>query len=255
MYRGVVHGAGRVVAVGTYGHVSIFAASADGRGWNQTRKKSGSRVDTRGVGFGAGTFVAVGGDPVAAGSSKPVVLLSKDGVDWSDFTPISGRSILRRLAWGNDRFVAVGDRGRRSTSADGRTWQDAPDVRAIDTLVDVAFGDGVFAGVGLHSLRMTSRDGLTWSERQVGEEGEHLNAIVWAGDRFVAVGIGATYVSPDGAAWKRYPNTNAPLVMAWGDGVFVGANWKGRLLRSTDAVAWEPTFKCEHHVEALAYGG
>jgi hypothetical protein len=120
--------------------------------------------------------------------------------------------------------------------------------------VDVAFGGGVFVGVGLHGLRMSTRDGLKWSPRQVGEEGEHLNSVVWTGKRFVAVGAGATYESADGEAWTRKPNKNAPLTVAYGGGVFVGANWKGRLLRSTDAVEWVQVFKSERHVEAIAFG-
>ena len=140
-------------------------------------------------------------------------------------------------------------------SPDGREWKDAPDVKAIDTLVDVAFGKGVFVGVGLHGLRMTSEDGLRWTDRQLGEEGEHLNSVVWAADRFVAVGLGATFTSTDGRAWKRQPNRDAPLTMTFGGGVFVGSAWKGRLLRSTNAVVRREVHKCEHHIEALAFGG
>ena len=35
---------------------------------------------------------------------------------------------------------------------------------------------------------------------------------------------------------------------------FVGANWKGRLLASDGGVTWREVRKCEHHVEAVAYG-
>jgi hypothetical protein len=127
-------------------------------------------------------------------------------------------------------------------------------VKAIDTLVDVAFGGGVFVGVGLHGLRMSTVDGLKWEHRQVGEEGEHLNSVVRAGGRFVAVGAGATYESADGRAWDRRPNRDAPLAVAYGSGVFVGARWKGRISRSTDAVEWAQVFQSDRHVEAIAFG-
>jgi hypothetical protein len=39
-----------------------------------------------------------------------------------------------------------------------------------------------------------------------------------------------------------------------GHGVFVGTMWKGRLLRSRDAVGWTTVHKSEHHVEAVAFG-
>lgn len=261
LYRAVCFGNGRYVAVGTYGGQNIFASSADGATWETSQRDGKYKDYVRGLGFGNGTFLAIGGDPGSVGSSSPFVVMSADGVKWSDITPIKGKNILRRIAWGNGRFVGVGDRGRRAASLDGRDWIDAPDVKAIDTLVDIAFGaadpksgKGLFAGVGLNGLRMCSEDGLKWSNRQLGEEGEHLNSIVWAGDRFVAVGMGATFFSPDGVNWTRKDNKDAPLTMTWGKGIFVGANWRGRILRSTDAVDWKQVYKSEFNFEALAYG-
>ena len=123
------------------------------------------------------------------------------------------------MAFGNGLFVGVGDRGRRACSPDGLDWDDVPDVKPIDTLVDVAFGNGVFVGVGLHGLRMVDRaTALTWSEPVRGAEGEHLNSVVWADDRFVAVGPGATYISPDGLTWERRPNADAPVTFCYGRG-------------------------------------
>jgi hypothetical protein len=262
IYRAAAFGNGRYVAVGTFGGKNVFASAPDAAAWKTGEKDGQYKYFVRGLGFGTPggkpTFVAVGGEPVTVGESSPIGLLSDDGVAWSDYVKIGGRNILRRLAWGNDRFVAVGDRGRRATSKDGREWADVPKVKAIDTLVDVAFGNGLFVGVGLHGLRMTSQDGLAWSEPARGEEGEHLNAIVFTGDRFVAVGAGATYLSADGRAWTREPNTDAPTTAAHGkiDGkdVFVGAAWKSRLLISPDAVKWTQVQKGEHNYEALAFG-
>lgn len=254
VYRAAAFGNGRFAAVGSYGGNNIFAATRDGLSW-ETKQKDARYVQyLRGVGFGKGEFLGIGGDPGSVGSSRPFVSHSADGLTWSDFDDIPGKHILRRLAFGNGTFVGVGDRGRRSVSPDGKEWKDVPDVKALDALVDVAFGNGLFVGVGLHGLRMTSNDGLKWSARISGEEGEHLNSVVWAGDRFVAVGAGATYLSPDGVQWKRAPNADAPLTVAFGKGRFVGASWKGRLLASPDGVKWEQVHKCEHHVEALAFG-
>ncbi|HTU23510.1 MAG TPA: hypothetical protein VMG10_36070 [Gemmataceae bacterium] len=253
VYRAVRFGNERFVAVGTYGGSNIFAASTDGAKW-KTALRDGKYVKyVRGLGFGDSRFVGVGGDPGSVGNAQPFVVTSKDGLQWTDYTSISGKKILRRLAFGDGRFVGVGDLGRRAASRDGLKWEDAPGVRAIDTLIDVAFGKGVFVGVGLHGLRMTSSDGLKWTHRQLGEEGEHLNAVVWTGERFVAVGAGATYLSDDGSSWRREANQDAPQAVGYGGGVFVGATWKGRLLRSTDAIRWEQVYRGEHHVEAFAW--
>lgn len=253
-YRAVSFGNGRFVGVGSFGGANIIASTSDGMTWPTSSRDARYVSYLRGLGFGKGMFLGLGGDPGAVGASSPFIMTSEDGQKWSDLTPISGKNMLRRVCFGNDRFVAVGDRGRRAASPDGKEWTDAPNVKAIDTLIDVTFGNGVFVGVGLHGLRMSSEDGVKWSERVVGEEGEHINSVIWTGERFAAVGQGATYLSPDGMKWERIPNTNAPLIAVYGQNQYIGCNWRGRILHSADAVAWNDVFQAEHHIEAITFG-
>ncbi len=255
IYRTVCFGNGLCVAAGSYGGSNLFAVTHDGVTWKSLEKDAGYSRYIRGLLFAQGQFFGLGGDPGSVGISRPFETHSTDGTIWSDNHEFEGKHLLRRAAFGNGKFVGVGDRGRRALSADGHAWKDLPDVKAIDTLVDVAFGNGVFVGVGLNGLRQRTQDGLTWTDRQLGEEGEHLNSILWTGDKFVAIGAGATYTSPEGRTWKRLPNHNSPLTAAYGNGVYVGSRWKGRLLTSTDAVDWKEVKKCDFHIEALGYGG
>lgn len=275
IYRAVAFGNGRFVAVGSYGGSNIFASTADGEMWATSTQDARYVNYLRGVGFGKDEFLGLGGDPGAVGDSRPFVMTTADGKSWSEVTPVvvtqsllpnsaapspdakplpSSKNMLRRFAYGSELFVAVGDRGRRSVSKNAKDWTDVPNVKAADTLIDVAFGNGVFVGVGLHGLRTSTRDGVTWTDKLLGEEGEHINTVVWTGNRFVAVGQGATYISSDGLKWERVPNTNAPLITVFGQGVFLGSNWRGRILRSADAINWEDVFQTEHHVEAIAFG-
>lgn len=254
VYRACAFGNGLAVATGTYGGANIFCVTRDGKSWESATRDGKYKRFVRGLGFGNGNFIALGGDPGTVGEPEPFVLSSRNGKEWGDYRDIGGKTILRRFAFGNGKFVAVGDRGRRAVSAEGIVWKDTPNVRAADTLVDVSFGGGLFVGVGLHGLRMVSIDGLKWTDRQTGEEGEHLNAVVWAGDRFVAVGQGATYVSPDGKSWRRLPNKDAPTSVAYGACKFVGATWKGRLLVSEGGVTWREVHRCDHQIEAVAFG-
>ena len=254
VYRAVAYGNGRFAAVGTFGGANLLASSVDGAAWKNAQKDGQYKNFLRGLAFGGGTFVGIGGDPGAVGDSSPFVSLSTDAEQWSDYLRVSGRHILRRIAFGEGFWVGVGDRGRRALSKDAKEWVDVPKTKAVDTLVDVAFGAGRFVGVGLHGLRMSTVDGLEWTPRIEGEEGEHLNSIVWAKDRFVAVGAGATYVSPDGLAWTRKENRDAPHTVAFGDGLFVGLQWKGRILVSPDGVTWEEVHKAEQHLESVAFG-
>jgi len=254
VYRAVAFGSGVHVAVGNFGGSNLYGATRDGASWQLSSKDGQYRYFLRALVFGDGGFLGIGGDPGAVGSSSPFVVRSADGLAWTDYLPIAGKNILRRVAWGGGRFVGVGDRGRRSVSADGKEWKDAAATKAVDTLVDVAFGAGRFVGVGLHGLRSATEDGLAWPHRFAGEEGEHLNSVIWTGERFVAVGQGATYFSPDGLEWTRKENKDAPLIAAYGTGVFVGTTWKGRILLSKDAIEWKDVYKAEHHLEAVAFG-
>ncbi len=268
VYRAAAAGNGRLVAVGSFGGENLLASSTDGVTWAVAKRSGEYKRYVRALGFGTvdgkGLFVAPGGDPVTVGVSNPFVITSPDGGEWGPYTPIKGRNIIRRIAFGAGRFVGVGDRGRRAASVDGVHWDDAPDVKAIDTLVDIAYGPiiggrekGLFVGVGLNSLRMVSEDGLHWSERQVGEEGEHLNSIVWAGDCFVGIGPQVSYASSDGVKWTRLESKDGPLTATWGKvagkGVFVGTQWRGRLLRSEDGATWTQVYKSENHFEAVAF--
>ncbi len=254
IYRTVAFGNGRCVAAGSYGGSNLYASTPDGMTWKSLEKDAGYSRYIRGLLFAQGSFFGLGGDGGSVGASRPFETHSPDGVVWTEPHEFEGKYLIRRAAFGSGKYVGVGDRGRRAVSTNGQEWKDFPDVKAIDTLVDVAFGNGVFVGVGLNGLRQRTADGLTWTDRQLGEEGEHLNSVLWTGDRFVAIGAGITFISPDGRKWTRLPNHNAPLTATFGNGVYVGAQWKGRLLFSTDAVEWKEVKKCDYHVEALGFG-
>lgn len=252
-YRAVSVGNGHIVAVGSYGGGNIFATSTDGQKWKTQFVDAKYVKYARGLGFGDGQFVALGGDPGSVGASKPFVLTSKTGEQWTEPLDIPGKNMLRRFAFGNQLYVAVGDRGRRAVSKDAKEWQEAPEVKAIDTLVDVTYGNGVFVGVGLHGLRMATTDGLKWTDRQLGEEGEHLNSIVFAKGQFVAVGAGGTYSSKDGKTWQRQANMNAPQIITYGNDIYLGVSWKGRVFVSKDAISWDETHKSDKHIEAICF--
>lgn len=199
---------------------------------------------------------------VNADGQIPGVLHSKDGKDWAERSPIldDAKVIrrdahMRRIAFGNGLAVIAGDYGARLARKEGAAMFDAVlQASAQDTLIDLAFGNGRFVGGGLHGLRMRSTDGLQWTDRTVGEEGEHINTMIFDGEQFVGIGQGATYTSPDGKTWQRMPNENAPTVATFGYGVYVGSLWPGKLLRSTDGIHWKPVFELPHHILGLGHG-
>jgi hypothetical protein len=254
-YRCGAFGNGRWVAVGSYGGDNICASTTDGSKWETSKKSAGYVRYFRGLGFDGKQFIGIGGDPGSVGVSKPFYCTSVDGLTWTEIAEIGGKHIIRRLAFGKGLVVGVGDRGRRVVTTDYTSWKDAPEAKAIETLVDVAFGNGKFVGVGLHGLRMSSEDGLVWAAKQTGDEGEHLNSVVWTGKQFAAIGAGATYFSADGVTWEKKTNKDAPANCCYGQGRFAGTAWKGRILISDDALTWREVHKNEKHLEAICWGG
>jgi len=245
-------GGGKCVVGGRFGGENAFAASTDGTAWQVAKHNAMYANYISCLVYYKNRFIASGAN---------FVIPSDDGVTWTKEHKIAEYKVsyglggvLRRFAIGNDLLVGVGDFARCSVSKDGLEWKNAPNPKAVNTLIDVAYGNGFFVGGGMHGLRMRSADGLAWTDRVVGEEGEHINSIVWDGNRFVGIGQGATYFSPDGAKWDRVPNVNAPTTAAFGAGTYVGSLWPGKIMRSTDAITWTEATTFPDHVLSLAYG-
>ncbi|MES2569590.1 MAG: hypothetical protein V4710_05995, partial [Verrucomicrobiota bacterium] len=87
-YRAVAFGAGRFVAVGSYGGDNIHAHTADGLTWESGKKAAGYSKYIRGLGFDGEQFIGIGGDPGSVGDAKPFIVTSPDGSNWSDYVSI-----------------------------------------------------------------------------------------------------------------------------------------------------------------------
>jgi hypothetical protein len=250
---------GRCLAVGPYGGDRVAFVTTDGQKWDSMKLEGQPYATRLEMLYVAGQRFHV---VLHQDGAAYEAIASADGKTWlprqsilSDWKVLRHDAHLRRFAQGNDRLILLGDYGARLVQKTGAAQFEAvPKAQAKDTLIDLAFGNGVFVGGGLHALRLRSHDGLDWTDRTVGEEGEHINSMIFDGKQFVGIGQGATYFSPDGRQWTRIPNSNAPTVAAFGGGVYVGALWPGQLLRSTDAVRWEKIQELPHHVLALTYG-
>ncbi|WDI44383.1 sialidase family protein [Bremerella sp. P1] len=249
-FRGCQFAKGRFLAFATYGGKMLFFSSPDGKTWQQ---QSEHEVDGRmyDIAYGDNRYLLVGGN---TDGHWTTVMISQDGTSWEGPTKFDKQPLLLRVTYGKDQFVAVGVKGRVAVSKDGTQWKDAEPLPELDTFIDIAYGNGVYVGAGLHGLRMTSEDGLVWSHREVGREGEHINSLLWTGQQFVGVGLGATYFSTDGKSWKRVENENAPETCTYGDGLYLGSAWKGRVLISEDAIHWKELFRAPEHVNGIAYG-
>ena len=107
VYRSVAFGNGLCVAIGSFGGDNILAASADGITWKTGKHEAKYVQYIRGLTFGDGRFLGLGGDPGSVGSSKPFMMFSKDGLVWEGPHEASGQNIIRRAVWGDGRFVGA----------------------------------------------------------------------------------------------------------------------------------------------------
>jgi hypothetical protein len=244
---------------GSFGGEWMMFDSPDGVSWNTSTLATKPYVERLELLFSSGKQVC---GIVSTDGAPPELIQTTDGKSWSvrkalvdDWRVMVRDAHLRRVAFGQERVVFTGDYGARLSAKSLDDKFDAvPRASAKDTLIDIAFGNGYFVGGGLHGLRMRSQDGLVWTDHVVGEEGEHINTMIFDGKQFVGIGQGATYRSPDGQAWERTPNTNAPTVATFGDGAYVGALWPGKVLRSEDGIRWDEVLELPHNVLAIAHG-
>src|SRR5205823_1705724 len=99
---------------------------------------------------GNGVFARVGG-------FSRMVLLSPDGTRWAcqnSGTPSS----LYSIAFGNGRFVAVGNEGAVVISADGASWK-AVNSGTEERLRSIVFAKAPFVAVGYNGTIIISNDG------------------------------------------------------------------------------------------------
>jgi photosystem II stability/assembly factor-like uncharacterized protein len=192
---GIIYTNGLFVAVGYDGTI---LTSGNGVSW--TSQTAPNSRDLHAITYAGGQFVVVG--------KKGAVLTSPDAVHWNN-RPTPTTNYLQRVAYGNGRYVAVGSAGTILSSTTGILWQShsnpAPSAAELE---GVAFGHGnTFVVVGSfetgakHTLMLASTNGIDWTNVSH-DIGKALRGVVWASDRFQAVGNdGATVFSKTGFYW------------------------------------------------------
>lgn len=231
--RNLAYGAGRLVAVGAGG---VIVTSTNGTTW--TNANSGTTQNLVGIDFVNGRFVATG--------ANGTILTSFDGNLWTARNSAGNQSVLQSAAFGNGRYIVVGQQGNTGRamlgSADSVTWtSQITGPRHGTNLLGVASSGSTVVAVGAAGAIVSSSDLATWTERASGTT-QALNDVTYANGRFLAVGNGGTVLSStDGSAWTNVTTTGLSGVNLGGirhDGaqwVAVGGN---SAYTSTDGIAW-----------------
>jgi hypothetical protein len=203
-----VFGNGRWVALTSDGKLRC---STDGVEWNSASLSAESFL--RGVAFGNGQFVAVGGSYAGGGS---VIMTSVNGRSWS-LHPCPSKQVLHGVAYSGDRFIAVGANGTILTSKSGQRWQ-KQNSGTDATLAAVASGNGTCVVGGDDGLMLSSRDTLLWA-RQTSGTSRYVGKIAFNHERFVATTGDRQLALGDGSHWK--PINNAAVAA---DGLLARTN-------------------------------
>jgi hypothetical protein len=171
--------------------------------------------------------------------------------DWRWRLPLPQGNRVHAIAYGLDRYVAVGEAGALVTSRDGDTWRQLPPATHA-ALRAVTFGDGVFVAVGNTGAVIRSVDGEHWETVPSGVTHD-LQSVVHGPAGFVAAGGLHLIVSPDGINWNEIdhgvPSGDFPSSfrgLAYGNGRYVAladlgpfeVNPPAKVMTSSDAVNW-----------------
>lgn len=213
---GIAYGNQTYVAVGWAGTV---LTSTEGTGW--TVGASGTTDDLVGVAYGNRLFAAVarsgavvtspdgslwtqrtltdqtlfsiafGNDLFVVSAAPQFMLTSPDATSWTPrFATWGGAAVAaskRCTAYGNNRFVTVGDQLYIST--DEVTWFTFSNAPA--GVRGVTFAEETFVVAGDNGHILSSKDGLNWTNHAPATA-QGLNSVAYGNDTFVAVGESGT---------------------------------------------------------------
>lgn len=268
------------VAVGPHG-VRVVSRD-DGVTWSEVRDPGDAGLELASVVFGGARVVAGG----VRFKSTLRLVASTDLVTWNDKVTPNADGVTA-LAFGAGSFLATRD-DEIGHSFDGQSFE----------FTTVGFGasgigfDGAkFVAVGSDAtgaVSALSNDGISWKPAKVG--GANLDAVVYGGGKWVAVGSGGRRgVSSDGVAWSFATPSNPALEytgvafglgrfvtsagsssadgvtwtpdaldangVAFGAGVFIAVDSDGQVYRSTTGLAWsDPVKVASGPLYAVAFG-
>jgi hypothetical protein len=185
------------------------------------------------------------------------VARSEDGLSrWNWRLPAPQGNALLSVAIGNNRYVAVGDRGAIMTSTNATDWQVA-DSPISDNLRSVRFGVDRFVAVGMGGSIVLSLDGDHWTIEKSGVQ-ETLTALAVKDGVFIAVSAEGTILrSLDGKTWTTQYKAPQPIwSVTAGTDFFLVPNGRSALI-SRDGAIWEakPILWTGASLFEVAYGG
>lgn len=209
--------------------------STDGKSWTSGKSSTG---DINKV------VCTEDGVWIAAASSKGIYY-SVNGKSWSssNVTSITARDVAHI----SGLYVAATASGLYY-STDGMTWTQSDTTANTST---VAYGGGVWvAGGNMDNGLYYSGDGQTWTQSNV--TSVDVNAVLYAGNLWLACAKNGIHYSVDGQTWTQANITSSVKCVAYSNGVWVaGTNSSKGIYYSTDGKTWTQSNVTSYNIDAL----
>lgn len=232
-----------IVAVGDGGTILV---SQDGTKWEV--RSSATDYQLSDVIWANGKFVAVGGAygfefrPLLG-----VVLTSDDGYRWVERHRVDYFRISS-VVWDGSRFVAFGKGAKVLISPDGVTWSEETIELDIWDIEDVVWDGSRFVAVGQAygewSSYFTSQDALNWDETPFECECDPA-AISWGNGLYIVVGgswgrKATVLVSSDAETWQEQTWEQTPSLsnVFHHTAGFTAVGYSGVVATSSDGQEW-----------------
>jgi predicted GH43/DUF377 family glycosyl hydrolase len=196
-----------------------------------TSEVSSGFIDLEDIAYGNGYFVAIGNprDNIY-GREIPyaIIAYSDDGISWDlaedlAFDVYANR--INAIAYGNDRFVAVGAKGKIVYSTDAKTWIPVKN-NISDDFRDIVYGNDIFIA-NFRSGLAYSGDGETWFViKDFDTSASRISCIAYCNGRFFTGSQdGKISFSDDGKTWTTLKDNTfdslSIITISYGNGCYL----------------------------------
>jgi hypothetical protein len=222
--------------------------SPDGAGWTeQTSPAYEWFFDTL---YAGSTYFLVGGK----------IITSTNATDWSIVHGGTGWDIWG-VAYGNGVYAAGTMTGEIIISSDGIQWTQPTYLFDVTTIVDMAYcptNQRFVGGISDGTLIYSDDNGATWNQHAfvpvVG-----LNGLYYVHDRFIGTcASGRLILSTNGTTWDHYSTTSSVSLQGatYGNNTFVVVGGNGTVVTSQDdGISWDvQTAVTSNNLKSVAYG-
>jgi photosystem II stability/assembly factor-like uncharacterized protein len=158
-----------------------------------------------------------------------------------------GSDAIQSVAYGSNKFVAVGNSGKIAYSSDGITWNAVLDSTfGSNIIMDVTYGTK-WVAVGSGGKMAYSADGVTWTTVIDSTFSAGITGVATTGQKWVAVGVdGRMAHSSNGETWTAITSTNSTFgaenINSVATGLFasyfVAVGSGGKMAYSSDGENW-----------------